>query len=117
MEFEFEAGKNESMIGSWHVKYHAPVGGIYKGRLIITEARVLLDQELTELSPYKDRLMRGVLDGNGHLNIPREAIAAVSSAGNLKKKVIVRLNDGQEHVFETGVLAEPKIVDALEGKR
>lgn len=113
MEIDFIAGQSESMIGSWAVRYRPPIGGIFKGRLIITERRIMLDRELADLSPRKDEKMKGVLDGNGYLNIPREAIASIDSKGNLKKRVIVRLNDGQEHVFETSVLAEPRIVDAL----
>ena len=97
MEFFIESGRREKLIGNWQVKYHAPVGGIYRGRLTITDSRMMLDRELTDLSPCEDKLMKGVLDDSGYLITPREAIVSITSAGNLRKKVIVRLDGCQQY--------------------
>lgn len=105
--------EEDSLISRCRVRYESPTGDVYKGKLTLTEQRLTLDQEMASESPYKEELMQGVIDERRHLCISRAAIKSVDSKGGLRKKVTVRLNDGQEHIFFMGLFAELKIVDEL----
>jgi len=116
IKFELEPG--EDKVGKWTIHYLPPTGGKFAGKLLITDRRILFEplnpkQDLS-LSTAIDALrvggivgdrFRNYWDGQG-LRIPRADVRSVTKKqGGMTKQVVVTLADGQEFVFDNGLLS------------
>ena len=111
--YEMQPGENE--LGNWTLNYVPPDGGRYLGKLVVTSARLLFDAQFdTSLTGALKELMI-VSGSHGYISIPKSAIQSVAvKSGFFKKKVTISLANGQEHVFDYGMMSVKKIAAAIE---
>lgn len=112
-EFQFES--NETQLGKWTLNYKGPDGKVFLGPLIVTNMRLLFNAKYDQWEGLTH--VHGLNYTHGYIIIPKEMIAEVRTEKSfLKKKVIVRLNNGQEHIFDYGMLGIDKIVEAIQAR-
>jgi hypothetical protein len=108
----------ETSLGTWTILYLPPGGGKYNGVLNVTDRRLLYDAKF-------DVSTRGLVEealfikwgSEGYVVIPRERIRKVETQKSmLAKKIVLTLDDGQQHVFNYGALNIDKIVEAINHK-
>lgn len=113
MKIELQPG--ESKIDTWTVLYYPPGGKKYKGKLTVTNRRLLYDAMF-------DASARGLMSealfvkwgSSGYLEIDKTEIKKVEVQKNfLNKKAIIILSDDSKHVFNHGVLNITRIVEAI----
>jgi hypothetical protein len=112
MSFELAEGERE--LGSWTINYIPPDGGRYTGSLVVTDRRLLFDARFdTSLAGSLKELI--IIEGShGYVEIDKAAILKVDVKSSfLKKKVIVTVADGREHVFDYGMLSVEKLAEAV----
>ncbi|MFV1957998.1 MAG: hypothetical protein ACC662_01160 [Planctomycetota bacterium] len=117
--------------GTWTVNYLPPEGGRYTGKLTVTDEKLLF-KTLYE-SSNKTIVKAIFLDvgsfavAGGHnvyrysnddevgIDLPTAEIARVEAAKKgFMKRAVVTLKDGQEFVFDYGLLSVKKLVAAIE---
>ena len=108
---ELQEGERE--LGDWTLNYVPPGGGRYTGKLTVTDRRLIFDAKFdTSAAGTLRELFVGSGEG-GYVSIPKSAITATDVKGSLKKKIVVRLEDGGEHTFDYGVLPVKNVVAAI----
>ena len=107
--------EGETSLGTWTIMYLPPGGGRYNGSLNVTDRRLIYDAKF-------DISASGVVDdalflkwgSEGYVVIPKDRISRVEAKKSfLAKKVVVALDDGQEHVFSYGMMSIDKVLDAI----
>jgi hypothetical protein len=126
-KFDLEPGEQE--LGHWTIHYQPPTGGKYAGKLAVTDRRVLYEPLKAGFFPRDDFSAKGVAgmltvrtlvgrnywDGES-LSIPRADVRSVEKRRTRgMKQVVVTLADGQEFVFDNGLLSVDKLVALLGG--
>ena len=126
-KFDLEPGEQE--LGHWTIHYLPPTGGKYAGKLLVTDRRVLYEPLKAGLFPRQDFSAKGVVgtltvrsivgknywDGES-LSIPRPEVQSVEKRRTRgMKQVVVTLADGQEFVFDNGLMSVDKLVALLGG--
>ena len=108
----------ETKIDTWTIHYTPPSGGIFNGKLTVT------DQKLHFVANYNMSL-KGLLEdelyiksgSEGHLTIPKSRITKVETHKSFfHKKVIVSMDNGQNHTFNYGMLNIDKVAEAIAAK-
>jgi hypothetical protein len=108
----------EKKIDTWTINYTPPNGGLFNGKLTIT------DKSLHFLATYNMSL-NGFLEANmyikdgshGHLIIPKSRIIRIETDKSFfHKKVLVTIDSGQTHTFNYGMLNIDKVVEAISSK-
>ena len=126
-KFDLEPGEQE--LGHWTIHYLPPTGGKYAGKLLVTDRRILYAPLKAGLFPRQDLSAKGVagvltartLVGKNHwdgesLSIPRAEVRSVEKRRvRGMKQVAVTLADGQEFVFDNGVMSVDKLAALLGG--
>jgi hypothetical protein len=110
-----ELQPSESTIDTWPIIYIPPKGGTYKGKLTITNKRLLYNarSDMPATGLFTEALFEKD-EGRAFLEIEKKDIVHVEVEKNfLAKKAIVILNDGSRHTFSYGVLNIDKVVEAI----
>jgi len=130
-KFNLEQGEQE--LGHKSIFFLPPTGGKYSGKLLVTDRRILFVPAKAGFFPRQDFSAKGVVgaltvgsaflphrmrnywDGET-LSIPRADVRSVEkrSAHHLKQ-VAVMLADGQEFVFDNGIMSVDKLVALIQG--
>jgi len=123
----YELGQGEIELGKWTIHYLPQSGGKWAGRLVVTDRRILFEPLDSKVDYSVTGIAATLLTGSvvaeqiknywegGALDIPRSEVASVTKRGRLlTKQVAVTLRDGQEHVFDYGVLSVDKLVALLQ---
>ena len=126
-KFDLEPGEQE--LGHWTIHYLPPTGGKYAGKLVVTDRRVLYEPLKAGVFGRQDFSAKGVAgtltvrtlvgqnywDGES-LRIPRPEVRSVEKRRTRgMKQVVVTLADGQEFVFDNGLMSVDKLVALLGG--
>ncbi|MFH0895458.1 MAG: hypothetical protein V2A54_13560 [Bacteroidota bacterium] len=112
-DFQLEPG--ETQLGKWTLNYKGPDGQAFLGPLIVTNTRLLFNAKYDQFESAG--MAHGLKYTHGHIIIPKELISNVGVEKSfLKKKVIVSLDNGQQHIFDYGMLGIDKIVEAINAK-
>ena len=115
---EFKLDEGESIIDKWTILYVSPKGGNFNGKLTVTNKRLLYDAQF-------DISMDGLLEealfhkfgSEAYIVIPKDKIKDVAVKKSFfKKKIILTLDNGQEHIFDYGMLNIDKVAEAISGK-
>jgi hypothetical protein len=118
--------------GSWTLNYIPADGGRITGELIVTDEEVLFralyDSSFKTIAKSLGLIAGSMVASGGSLAIlresgsdaeivlPTESIARADAAKKgLMKRVIVTLTNGEEFVFDYGMLSTKKIVEAING--
>jgi hypothetical protein len=126
-KFDLEPGEQE--LGHWTIHYLPPTGGKYAGKLLVTDRRVLYEPLKAGPFPRQDLSAKGLVGsltvrtvvGQNHwdgasLSIPRAEVQAVEKRRTRgMKQVVVTLADGQEFVFDNGLMSVDKLAALLGG--
>ncbi len=126
-KLDLEPGEQE--LGHWTIHYLPPSGGKYAGKLLVTDRRILYEPLRAGFFPRDDFSAKGIAgaltsrtlvgrnywDGES-LSIPRGDVQSVEKRRvHHMKQVAVTLADGQEFVFDNGLLSVEKLVALLGG--
>ena len=116
IQFELEPG--ETIIDKWTLVYVPPGGGKYNGKLTVTNKRLLYDAQFdASFSGMIDEVLFYKTGSEGYVVIPKEMITNVEVKKSFfKKKVILTLNNGDEHIFDYGMLNIDKVAEAISRK-
>lgn len=115
---KIELLKDEKIIDTWTIMYNSPQGGKFNGKLTVTNQRLLYDAKF-------DVSAKGMLEetlfyksgSEGYIVMPKKDIKNVEVKKSLlSKKVILTLKDGQQHVFNYGVMNIDKLAEAIKAK-
>ena len=126
-KFDLEPGEQE--LGHWTIHYLPPTGGKYAGKLLVTDRRVLYEPLKAGPFPRQDLSAKGLVGsltvrtvvGQNHwdgasLSIPRAEVQSVEKRRTRgMKQVVVTLADGQEFVFDNGLMSVDKLAALLGG--
>lgn len=111
--FNLEPG--EIAIDTWTMVYSPPKGGRYNGKLMVTNRRLLYDARfdvgaaglIEEALFYKS-------GSEGYVAIPKDRIRHIEVKKSFfAKRVIVTLDNGQEHLFSYGMLDIDPVAEAI----
>src|SRR5687768_6385785 len=111
----YELLPGEEVIDTWTLLYIPPGGGKYNGKCTITNQRILYDAKL-------DYSGKGIVEeffymktgSEGYLVIPKNRIKNIETRKSfLDKRVILTLDNGQEHAFSYGALNIDKAAEAM----
>jgi hypothetical protein len=107
--------EGERSLGSWTILYLPPGGGRYNGSLNVTDRRLIYDAKFdVSASGVVEEALFMKQGSEGYVVIPKERIRNVEAKKSfLAKKAVVTLDDGQEHVFNYGMMNIDKVVDAI----
>jgi hypothetical protein len=121
-KFDLEPGEQE--FGHWTIHYLPPTGGKYAGKLAVTDRRVLYEplkagfcsaKGVAGMLTARTLVGRNYWDGES-LSIPRADVRSVEKRRTRgMKQVVVTLTDGQEFVFDNGLMSVDKLVALLVG--
>jgi hypothetical protein len=107
---------NEAKLETWTVLYEPPSGGKYNGKLMVTNQRLLYDAQF-------DVSAKGLVEEALFVKWGSEALVVIPKARIAKvevkksffaKKVLVRLDDGQVHTFNYGMLNIDPVAAAIQ---
>jgi hypothetical protein len=126
-KIKFDVEQGEEKVGQWTIHYLPSTGGKFAGKLLVTDRRILFDplnpkQDLSLATAIDALRVGGIVgdhfrnywDGEG-LKIPRADVQSVEKRrSSMMKQVAVKLADGQEFVFDYGLLSVDKLAAALE---
>lgn len=113
MKIELQPG--ESKIDTWSSLYYPPGGKRYKGKLTVTNRRLLYDAVF-------DVSARGLMSetlfvrwgSTGYLEIDKTEIKQVDVIREIfYNKAVLTLADGSKHVFNYRLWSIKKVVDAI----
>jgi hypothetical protein len=126
IRFELEAG--EQQVGKWTIHLLPPTGGKFAGRLLVTDRRILFEaldprQDLSLATAIDRFSLDGIVtDTGGHywdgkgLRISRGDVRSVEQRRTgMMKQVVLTLADGEEVVFDNGLLRTDKLAAAMGG--
>jgi hypothetical protein len=110
--------EGERSLGTWTILYLPPEGGRYNGKLNVTDRRLIYDAKFDiSASGVVDQTLFFTWGSEGYVVIPKERIQRVEAKKSFTaKKIILTLDDGQEHVFNYGMMSIDKVVDAINQK-
>ena len=126
-KFDLEPG--EQKLGHWTIHYLPPTGGKFAGKLLVTDRRILFEPLKAGVFRRQDFSAKGVAGaltvgfgvGSSHwdgasLSIPRADVRSVDQRRSRgMKQVAVTLADGQEFVFDHGIMSVDKLAALLQG--
>jgi len=108
----------ENLIGNWTIVYKPPAGGMYNGKLYVTDKRLLYDAKF-------DMTVKGVIEevffliigSHEYLVLPKDRIKDVLTKSTfLKKQIFIIMDNDEEHIFDYGMLSIKKIAEAINQK-
>lgn len=126
-KFDLEQGEQE--LGHWTIHFLPLTGGKYAGKLLVTDRRILFEPLKAGFFPRQDFSVKGVVgaltvrgiigrnywDGES-LSIPRADVRSVEKRRtHHMKQVAVTLADGQEFVFDNGIMSVDKLAALIQG--
>ena len=109
----------ENKIDTWTILYYPPGGRKFKGKLTVTNRRLLYDSIF-------DVSARGLMSealfvkwgSLGYLEIDKTSISRVEVKKNfLSRQAVLTLEDGSKHIFKYGVLSADNVVEAINKDR
>ncbi len=113
MDIELQPG--ESKINTWAIFYYPPGGKKYKGKLMVTNKRLLYDAlfDISAKGSMSEALF--VKWGSaGYLEFVKVEIKQVDVVSDLfNKKAVLTLTDGSKHIFNYPLRSIKKVVDAI----
>lgn len=113
MKFELEPG--ETIINNWTLLYTPPQGGKYNGKLFVTNKRLLYDAKF-------DVTAKGIVNealfvkwgSEAYVVIPKDRIKEVKPEKSFfAKKAVITLDNGEQHVFNYGMLNIDPVIEAV----
>jgi hypothetical protein len=116
MNIEFQPG--EMKVDTWTIMYTPPTGTVFRGKLTITNKRLLYDTKM-------DSSVKNLLPGSTLIKWGREGLMEIDKAditdlqveiNFMSKRVIVTLTDGSRHIFNYGALNIDRIFAAIQKK-
>lgn len=127
-KIRFDLEQGEEKVGKWTIFYLPPTGGKFTGKLLVTDRRILFQP----LNPRQDLSLANAIDSlpvdgivgrskgaywdGKSLDILRADVRSIQKRrSGMMKQVLVTLADGQEFVFDYGVLSVDKLAATLEG--
>ena len=130
-KFDLEQGEQE--LGHLTIHFLPLTGGKYAGKLLVTDRRILFEPLKAGFFPRQDFSAKGVVgaltvgsaflphqmrnywDGES-LSIPRADVRSVEKRRtHHMKQVAVTLADGQEFVFDNGIMSVDKLAALIQG--
>jgi len=113
MDFVFM--EDESILGEWTLNYMPPDGGRYTGTLAVTDRRILFDARFnTSFAGILEEAFFIKHGSEGYISIPKDRINNVEIIKKgLQKNILVTLDNGQQHIFNYGVMKVDKIAEAI----
>lgn len=113
-----ELEQGEQKIGTWTINYLPPGGGKYTGPLLVTNKRLLYEAKFdTSLKGFLEEAFFYKFGSEDFIVIPKERIKKVEVKKSfLSKKVLLTLDNGQEHTFDYGMLSVDKLAEAIQQK-
>lgn len=107
--------EGERSLGTWTIMYLPPAGGRHNGILNVTDRRLVYDAKFdVSASGVIDQALFQQYGSDIYVVIPRERIARVEAKKSLlAKKVVITLDDGQQHVFSYGMMSVDKLLSAI----
>jgi hypothetical protein len=114
--FTLEPG--ETILHEQVLIYTPPGGGLFNGKLTITNTRILYDAKY-------DVSAKGMLEealfvkwgSVGYLDIPKSEVQSVDVQKKfLSKKCIVTLKDGSQHTWDARALGIDKVAETIQAK-
>ena len=111
---KFEPIEGEKELGDWIINYRPPGGGRFTGDLRVTDRRLLFDAKFNTsiLGTFKELFI--VSGSHQYLSIPKDSIAsAVMQKKFLSKRVVVTLENSQQHVFDYGLFSVKRLHAAI----
>ena len=107
--------EGERSLGTWTIMYLPPGGGRYNGVLDVTDRRLIYDAKFDiSASGIVEEALFYKWGSEGYVVVPKQRIRQVDAKKSLmSKKIVLTLDNGQEHVFSYGMLNIDKIVDAI----
>ncbi len=115
MAMKLELGQGESIINSWTLVYTPPTGGVYNGKLTVTNKRLIYDAKFdVSAQGIVDEVLYVKSGSEAYIVIPKEKIKSVEAKKSFfSKKAILTLDNGQQHVFSYGMLNIDPVVNAI----
>ena len=122
----FLLAEGEIEMSRWTIMYLPKTGGKWAGKLVVTNHRVIFDPLDSKVDYSAAGIAAAAMTGSliadelknywdaGTLSIPRTEVKTVSKQGRLTKQVVMTLADGQEHVFDYGLLSVNKLMSLLQ---
>lgn len=110
----FELLEGEQEVGDWVINYRPPGGGRFTGDLLVTDRRLLFDAKFNTsvLGTFKELFI--VSGSHRYLSIPKDSVtSAVMQKKFFSKRVVVTLENGQQHVFDYGLFPVKKLHAAI----
>jgi hypothetical protein len=105
----------EELINTWTINYKPQSGGMYNGKLYVTNKRLVYDARF-ELSA-KGLVVEAftlVIGTVMYVAIPKDQIKSVEEKSSFfKKQVILTLANGEKHIFDYGMLSVKKVIEAI----
>ena len=110
--------EGERSLGTWTIMYLPPGGGRYNGVLNVTDRRLIYDAKFDiSASGVVEEALFFKWGSEGYVVIPKERIRRVEAKKSFTaKKVILTLDDEQEHVFSYGMMSVDKVIAAINQK-
>jgi len=112
---KFTLDPGETEIGNWTLLYVPPKGGRYNGKLVVTNKRLLYDAKFdVSFGGMIEEALFVKFGSEGYVVIPKDRIKnAEVKKSFLSKKVILTLDNGEQHTFDYGALNVDKVADAI----
>jgi hypothetical protein len=114
---EIQLRDGERAIDRWGILYHAPGGGKYNGKLLVTSQRLCYDPQLdySSLSTVLAGEYLVKAEKGGHVEIPKDRIRNVEVKKSLfAKRAILTLDDGSVHSFDRGMMSIDAVAAAIQ---
>jgi hypothetical protein len=111
----FELLADEQIIDTWPLIYLPPGGGKYDVRCTITNKRIMYTSNIdTKVKMKLAEFIWCSPDNRECMVIPKTRIRLIKTEKTyLEKKVILTLDNGQQHAFSYGPLNIDRVVEAM----
>ena len=112
---KFSLDPNEVEKGHWTTNFLPQGGGRYTGKLTITDKRIIFHAQYnTSFAGLVTEALFYKFGDEGYIIIPRDQIQEVEKKTSLmNKRVILKLQNGQVHAIDNGILSVDKIIETL----
>ena len=113
MKIDLQQG--ETIINTWTLLYNSPKGDKYNGKLTVTNQRLVYDARFdVSASGLIDEALFVKWGSEAYIVIPKSRIKNIEPQKSFfAKKVVLRLDDGQKHTFNYGMLNIDPVVAAI----
>lgn len=115
MKPELQAG--ESILNTWTLLYRTPKGDQYNGRLTVTNQRLIYDAKFdVSAAGIVEEALFYKQGSEAYIIIPKNRIRTIEPQKSFfAKKVILTLDNGEQHVFNYGMLNIDPVISAIRG--